>query len=78
MDDISYFFSAGAFGKHLEIESAVTIGLYPDLPRDRMVQLGNSSLEGARQVLLSLPRLQEAMEIVNQITYMELNVSHSL
>lgn len=75
MDEISYFFSAGAFGKHLQIESAVTIGLYPDLPRDRMIQLGNSSLEGARQVLLSLSRLREAAEIVSQITYLELNAS---
>jgi len=73
--DIEYFFSAGAFGRFLDIESAVNIGLYPDLPRDRMTQLGNSSLEGARQVLLSIDRLLEAEKIATRITYFELNSS---
>ena len=41
------FFVAGAFGTYLDKESAVTIGLYPDLPRDRIVSAGNTSLEGS-------------------------------
>ncbi len=73
--DIEYFFSAGAFGRYLDVESAVTIGLYPDLPRHKMNQLGNSSLEGARQVLLSVERLAELEEIASRITYFELNSS---
>ena len=77
MEDVRHFFAAGAFGKHLDIESAVTIGLYPDLPREKMIQLGNSSLEGARQALLSADKLQEAEEITSKITYFELNANQS-
>lgn len=74
---IERFYAAGAFGRHLDLESAVTIGLYPDLPRDRMVCLGNSSGEGARQVLLSNQRRLEAEEIAERITYFELNSSQT-
>lgn len=77
MGDITHFYAAGAFGRHLDLESAVTIGLYPDIPRERMIQLGNSSLEGARQVLISEEKLQEVEEIASRITYFELNVNQS-
>ena len=77
MEEIRYFFAAGAFGKHLDIESAVTIGLYPDLPRERMIQLGNSSLEGARQALLSIDKIKEAEQITSKVTYFELNANQN-
>ena len=35
--DVKHFYLAGAFGRYLNIESAVTIGMYPDLPRDKFV-----------------------------------------
>jgi uncharacterized 2Fe-2S/4Fe-4S cluster protein (DUF4445 family) len=75
MRAIARFYAAGAFGQYLPLESAVTIGLYPDLDRRRMVRLGNSSGEGARLVLLSRRKLREAEEIAGRITYFELNAS---
>jgi len=75
LQDIACFYAAGAFGQHLDVESAITIGLYPDLPRDRIVRLGNSALEGARRVLLSSSDLREVEEIARRITYFELNVN---
>jgi uncharacterized 2Fe-2S/4Fe-4S cluster protein (DUF4445 family) len=77
MEQIDTFYAAGAFGKFIDVESAVTIGLYPDLPRERMILLGNSSLEGARQVLLNESRLREAESIVSGITNFKLNSSHT-
>lgn len=74
-EDIGKFYAAGAFGQYLPIESAVTVGLYPDLPRERMIRLGNSSGEGARQVLLSNAKRLEAEEIAAKITYFELNAN---
>jgi len=71
-EDIKRFYAAGAFGQYLDLESAITIGLYPDLPRDSMVRLGNSSGEGARQVLMSDQLRQEAEKIATNITYFEL------
>ncbi|MHB1041918.1 MAG: ASKHA domain-containing protein [Eubacteriales bacterium] len=69
------FYAAGAFGMHLDLESSITIGLYPDLPRDKMVRLGNSSGEGARLVLLSNQKRLEAEEIAGRVTYFELNAN---
>ncbi|GAB6175073.1 hypothetical protein JCM15765_45510 [Paradesulfitobacterium aromaticivorans] len=73
--DIRRFYAAGAFGQYLSLESAITIGLYPDLPRSAMVRLGNSSGEGARQVLLSQSKRREAEALAVRITYFELNTN---
>lgn len=75
LGDIERFYAAGAFGHHLDIESAVTLGLYPDLPREKMVKLGNSSGEGARMALMSRACVGEAGDIARNITYFELNAS---
>ena len=73
--EMSKFYAAGAFGQYLPIESAVTIGLYPDLPRSAIVRLGNSSGEAARQVLLSRAKRLEAEAIAAKVTYFELNAN---
>ena len=44
--DISRFYIAGAFGTHIDKESGVTIGLYPDIDREKIVSPGNTSLQG--------------------------------
>ncbi len=75
LGEIERFYAAGAFGHHLDIESAVTLGLYPDLPRERMVKLGNSSGEGARLALMSRKCIREAEDIARNVTYFELNAS---
>lgn len=75
MPDIELFYAAGAFGHYLDVESAVTIGLYPDLPREKIVRLGNSAGAGARRALLSRRARQEALHIASSITYFELNAN---
>lgn len=75
--DIGRFYAAGAFGEHLDVEAAVTIGLYPDLPREKMVRLGNASLEGAKLALLSAEAREEAATLARRITYIELNDSQA-
>lgn len=71
--DLTYFYAAGAFGEHLDIESAVTIGLYPDLPRENIIRLGNSSGTGASLILNDISKAQELEEIATRITYVEMN-----
>ncbi|KJR98498.1 MAG: ferredoxin [Peptococcaceae bacterium BRH_c4a] len=75
LGDIERFYAAGAFGHHLDFESAVTLGLYPDLPREKMVKIGNSSGEGARLALMSRKCIEEARRIAANITYFELNAN---
>ena len=70
--DIERLYLAGAFGTHLNIESAITIGLYPDLPRDRFVILGNGSLQGATRLLTEAELYNTAESIIERIDYLSL------
>ncbi len=65
---------AGGFGAHLNIEKAIFIGLLPDVPKDRIRFIGNSSLAGARLALLSTHVFHRTEEIANRMTYIELSV----
>ena len=50
--DVEKFYLAGGFGTHIDLESAITVGLYPDVDRSKLVPLGNTSLQGAKKLLL--------------------------
>jgi uncharacterized 2Fe-2S/4Fe-4S cluster protein (DUF4445 family) len=73
--DLPAFYVAGTFGVFIDPASAVTIGMLPDLPAGRFKPLGNSSLEGAAQVLTRPGVLAEIDRIRDGITYLELNVN---
>jgi len=62
----------GAFGQHINVESAIQIGLLPDLPWEKFHFLGNTSLAGAIQVLISKYARAQAEEIARRMTYLEL------
>jgi uncharacterized 2Fe-2S/4Fe-4S cluster protein (DUF4445 family) len=72
-DDISTVYIAGGFGRYLDIEDAVVIGLLPDLPRERFRYLGNASLSGTARVLLSEAERRRQLETARRMTYIELN-----
>jgi uncharacterized 2Fe-2S/4Fe-4S cluster protein (DUF4445 family) len=72
--EIKSIYIAGGFGTYIDIESAIQIGLLPDLDRKRFLFIGNSSLAGARQMLLSYEANKIAYEIAKKITYFELSV----
>ena len=71
--DIKEFFIAGGFGTYLDIDKAITIGLLPDLEREGFTFVGNSSLVGAREILLSYQAKKEAESIAKKMTYLELS-----
>ena len=52
LSDVGKFYLAGGFGTHIDLESAITVGLYPDVEREKLVPLGNTSLQGAKKLLL--------------------------
>jgi len=66
-------FLAGSFGFHLDIESAIRIGLLPDLKRTKFHYLGNTSLLGASLILLSEKNQTLVNAIAQKMTYVELN-----
>jgi uncharacterized 2Fe-2S/4Fe-4S cluster protein (DUF4445 family) len=71
------FYVAGTFGAFIDPRSAITIGMLPDLPLDCYRPLGNSSLEGAKKVLIQPASLERVDLIRDRITYMELNVNQA-
>ncbi len=71
--DIKKVYVAGALGCGINPESAIRIGMLPDMPRERFVPLGNSSLGGAEMVLLNRTLLRDVDEIASRITYREMN-----
>ena len=75
LNEITKFYVAGTFGLYIKPQSAITIGMIPDLPLERYVPLGNTSLEGACMALLSFKAREEIYKIRDQITYLELNVN---
>ncbi len=70
--DVDKFYLAGGFGRHLDIDAAKGIGLIPDLPTEKIVQIGNAAIEGACLALLSVTRRRELEERVKTIQHVEL------
>jgi len=77
LDRLEKFYVAGTFGAFIDPQSAITIGMLPDLPLTCYQTLGNSSLEGASMLLTGRGALPEVDRIRDRITYLELNVNQA-
>jgi len=75
LSSLERVYIAGGFGNYLNPKKAILLGMLPDLPEDRFVFLGNTSIAGAYLCLLSERMREEAEEISQRMTYMELSVS---
>lgn len=63
-DDLAHCYLSGAFPAHSDLEAAITIGMFPDLPREKYSVLKNSSLDGARKLLLDHAQLEEIKKLM--------------
>ncbi len=70
--DIDVVMLAGAFGNYIRPESALRIGLFPQVHIDNVVQVGNAAGEGAKALLLSSGNRRLVEKLVNDIPYIEL------
>jgi len=68
---------AGAFGNFIDLEKAITIGLLPEIPKDRYLFIGNGSLLGAKLISLSNELLDDGERIARKMTNIELSEDHS-
>ena len=66
-NEIQKCYLSGAFPAHSDLESAITIGIFPDLPREKYHMIANTSLEGARILLTNRDRLQELHDLVENM-----------
>jgi len=67
----------GSFGKYINVEKAVQIGLLPDMPWDRFKFLGNTSVQGAYLALLDWRNRDRVRDIAAQMTYIELSADNT-
>ena len=67
----------GSFGKYINVEKAVQIGLLPDMPWDRFKFLGNTSVQGAYLALLDWRNRDRIRDIAAQMTYIELSADNT-
>ncbi|WP_425058064.1 Na(+)-translocating NADH-quinone reductase subunit F [Sporomusa carbonis] len=63
---------AGAFGNYIDIDSALTIGMFPDFSRENIRSVGNAAGAGAVHALLSAEKLRRCSRIANDVEYLEL------
>ncbi len=68
---------AGAFGTYLNVDSALSIGMLPSVPKGRVKQVGNAAGMGAKMALVSLRERRRAWDISRRVEYLELTaLSH--
>jgi uncharacterized 2Fe-2S/4Fe-4S cluster protein (DUF4445 family) len=67
----------GSFGKYINVEKAVQIGLLPDMDWSRFEFLGNTSVKGAYFALLDWRKRERITEIAKRMTYIELSADNS-
>ena len=76
-NDIAHIHFSGAFGNYISKENAITIGLIPEVPVERISPIGNGAIEGANLALLNRRKKKLIDEIARKIAYIELNAEPS-
>lgn len=71
--DLDRIIIAGSFGNSININSAITVGLLPDIARDKFTFIGNGSLLGARLISFSTDILDDARKVADMMTNIELS-----
>jgi uncharacterized 2Fe-2S/4Fe-4S cluster protein (DUF4445 family) len=71
-DQLDVFYLAGGFGRHLDIESSKRIGLIPNIPVEKILQVGNAAIEGACIALLSRSKREELEALVKKVMHCRL------
>ncbi|MGD0282126.1 MAG: ASKHA domain-containing protein [Dissulfurispiraceae bacterium] len=63
---------AGAFGSHIDREASLTLGMFPDVPIDNVVVVGNAAGDGARMALLNKAKREEAEYRARWVEFLEI------
>jgi uncharacterized 2Fe-2S/4Fe-4S cluster protein (DUF4445 family) len=77
LEGVSKLLVGGSFGKYINVEKAVQIGLLPDLEWSRFEFLGNTSVKGAYLALLDARARERITAIAKRMTYIELSADNS-
>lgn len=70
---ISQVYIAGGFGRYIQVDSAVRIGLLPDLAPSLFRYIGNAALTGAYIAMLSREKRELLASVAARMTYIDLS-----
>ena len=70
---IENVYVAGGIGSGINMENAIHIGMFPDVPVEMYHYIGNSSLAGAYAMLFSTESERKVYEVAQNMTYIELS-----
>lgn len=73
IDDVRSLLVAGAFGSYIKTDSALSIGLFPELPNGEIRSIGNAASEGGRLALVSAEERKLCGELARKSEYIELS-----
>jgi uncharacterized 2Fe-2S/4Fe-4S cluster protein (DUF4445 family) len=73
INDLEQIILAGAFGSYIDLDSAMTIGLLPEVAPDKVLYVGNGSLLGAWMSAASNHIRQDVVDVVHRMTSFELS-----
>ncbi len=77
LESVERVLVGGSFGKYINVEKAVQIGLLPDLEWSRFEFLGNTSVKGAYYALLDWRKRERITHIAHRMTYIELSADNT-
>jgi uncharacterized 2Fe-2S/4Fe-4S cluster protein (DUF4445 family) len=72
--EIQQVFLAGAFGNYINKGNAKFIGMIPDIPDNKIYQIGNAAGVGAQHCLLNRNLRDKAKVLLNEVQYIEIAV----
>jgi len=70
--DIKHVYLAGAFGNYIRPQSALALGLLPNVPVERIQSVGNAACSGAQLALISSHYRTLAADLARKIEYIEI------
>jgi len=73
INDLDRLLLAGAFGNYVRKESALTIGLLPKLPPEKIIAVGNAAGDGSKMALASKSVRDRALALPAKIEHLELS-----
>lgn len=71
--DLDQILLAGAFGNYVRKESALTIGLLPQIPPEKIIAVGNAAGDGSKMALASKTMRERALALPEKVEHLELS-----
>ena len=74
-EEVERLYLAGGFAHHIDVRNAIAIGFLAPVAVERVVKVGNASVRGARELLLSASRRELLEPLARRIEHVELETT---